>query len=113
MLVESTVRPTGIQVVDTENNALDEYLVVDTVKNGKIRILGQYNINEFSRVEFDKTITFYTYEEWALEWVPPKTYIVNSEIVEIDIMNRVSVEAYIAVNAFEIMGYIQQIKNSW
>ena len=112
-MVQSTLKPSGIQVTDMDGILLDEYLYVDTVINGKVRIYGRYNISTVENVVFDKTYTDYTYDEGYLYWNPPNTYVVNNETIIVDIDSRESVESYVASNSFEIMGYIKQIKSSW
>ncbi len=113
-MVESDIRPTGIQVIDIYSTPLDEYLYVDTVVGGRVRIYGRYNINEVTRTTFgDVTYIAYSYDEGVLYWNPPATYVVNNVVIVVDIDSRESVESYVAANAFEIMGYIKQIKVSW
>ena len=89
-------------------------LYLDIVKNGSARILASWDIIEETRQNEDEsTYTMYVFEEKVIWWSLPLTYTNGESTITIDATSRESVEAYIAANATDIMGYAQQAKISW
>ena len=89
-------------------------LYLDMVKNGSARIIASWNITEEIRTNEDEsTYTMYVFEEKVIWWSLPLAYTNGESTITIDATSRESVEAYIAANATDIMGYAQQAKISW
>ncbi|MFA6768935.1 MAG: hypothetical protein WCR86_11020 [Parabacteroides sp.] len=89
-------------------------LYLDKVKNGSARIIATWNLTEETRTDEDEsTYTMYVFTEKVIWWALPLTYTNGESTITIDATSRVSVEAYIAANATDIMGYAQQAKVSW
>jgi hypothetical protein len=107
-------RKARIQVTDLNGNALDEYLFIDWLRGGRVRIVGQYNITQEPRLNPDDTITqMWVFDEGSLVWTPPPFYVVNGVTTILDPNSRTAVEAYTQTVAFEIMGYIKLKPTRW
>jgi len=107
-------RKARIQVRDLTGNLLDEYLFIDWLKGGRVRIVGQYNITQEQRTNPDETITqMWVFNEGSLIWTPPPFYVVDGETISLDSSSRADVEEYVAANSFEIMGYIKLKSTNW
>ncbi|MEN6293507.1 MAG: hypothetical protein ABFD07_16025, partial [Methanobacterium sp.] len=101
-------RKARIQVIDLEGNPLDEYLFIDWLKRGRVRIVGQYNITQEPRLNpDDTTIQMWVFDEGSLIWTPPPFYVVNGVTVTLDTNSRDAAEAWLQTAAFEVMGYIK------
>jgi len=89
-------------------------LYLDKVKNGSARIIACWNVTEETRTNEDEsTYTMYVFNEKVIWWALPLTYTSAESTITIDASSRESVEAYIAANAADILGYAQQAKVSW
>ena len=107
-------RKARIQVIDPTGNALDEYLFIDWLKGGRIRIVGQYNITQETKMNPDDTTTqMWVFSEGSLIWTPPPFYVVDGETIILDQSSRQAVEAYVQTIAFEIIGYIKLKPANW
>ena len=107
-------RKARIQVIDLTGNTLDEYLFIDWLKCGRVRIVGQYSITQEQRTNPDETITqMWVFNEGSLIWTPPPFYVVDGETIILDPSSRQAVEAYVQTIAFEIIGYIKLKPANW
>ena len=89
-------------------------LYLDIVKNGSARIIASWNITEETRTNADEsTYIMYVFDTKTMWWALPLTYTNGESTITLDASSRESVEAYIAANASDIMGYAQQAKVSW
>lgn len=114
IMPESTEKPTKIQLSDTNGTPIDEFLILDTVKEGKARILAQWNFTSQTRKNEDSsTYLVYVYDERVIWWSPSESYSLDGVTIPTDLESLESVEAWIAANANEIMGYAKRAKISW
>ncbi len=106
-----------IQVTDLTGNLLNEYLFVDWLRGGRCRIVGQYNISsepeDRENPEEGTTTPMWVFDEGSLVWTPPPFYEVGGVTVHLDLNSRTEVEAFVAANCFELVGYIKRIPVSW
>jgi hypothetical protein len=87
-----------------ESTIYPQEIEIDTVKNGVARLLCHWNIESV----LHEDVLIYQYEEAVIKWALPESFESGGQTVMIS--TREDVEAYVQVNAAEIMSFAKATK---